>query len=323
MRRRHLPLLAALATLPRPSVAQEAWAARPIRLVVTFPPGGSSDIVGRVLAEVLGGRLPHRPVIDNRPGAGGTLGAASVAAAAPDGSVLLMSNTAPIVTSPPLYPTIPYHPVTGLTHIAYVGATPLVVMVNPRLVPATDLPGLIAWIRAQPNPPSYGSSGAGSIAHIFGEVLGRRIGVALNHVPYRGSSPMQADLLGGVIPIAFDPLPQNVENIRSGRLRAIALAAPARHAMAPELATTAEGGYPDLLSENWIGVAGPPGMAPALVARLHAEIAAALASPMMVQRLAELGIATRPMSPAEFTGFVAQEVAVVGGAIRALGITAN
>jgi len=323
MRRRHLPLLAALAALPRTASAQEAWLGRPIRLVVTFPPGGSSDIVRRVLAEMLGGRLPHRPLIDNRPGAGGTLGAAYVASQPPDGTVLLMSNTAPIVTSPPLYPNLPYHPVTGLTHIAYIGATPLVVMVNPRLVPATDLPGLIGWIRAQPNPPGYGSSGVGSIAHIFGEVLGKRIGVALNHVPYRGSSPMQADLLAGVIPIGFDPLPQNVENIRSGRLRAIALAAPTRHAMAPEVATTAEGGYPDLLSENWIGVAGPPGMAPALVARLHAEITRALESPTMVQRLAELGIATRPMSPAEFTGFVAQEVAVVGGAIRALGITAN
>jgi tripartite-type tricarboxylate transporter receptor subunit TctC len=324
MRRRHLPLLAASALLPwRNSAQAQDLPTRPIRLVVTFPPGGSSDIVGRVLAEALGARLPARPIIDNRPGAGGTLGAGYVATQPPDGTVLLMSNTAPIVTSPPLYPNIPYNPVTGLTHIAYIGAAPLVIITNPRLVPATDLPGLIAWIKAQPAPPGYGSSGAGSIAHIFGEVLQTRIGAPLNHVPYRGSSPMQADLLAGVIPIAFDPLPQNVENIRSGRIRAIALAAPARHAMAPDVATTAEGGYPDLLSENWIGVAGPPGMAPGLVARLHAEIVTAMQTPMMKTRLEELGVATRAMTPAEFTAFVAQEVEVIGGAIRRLGITAG
>lgn len=323
MRRRHLPLLAAFAALPSLVQAQEAFLTRPIRLVVTFPPGGSSDIVGRVLAEALGARLPHRPVIDNRPGAGGTLGAGYVASQPADGSVLLMSNTAPVVTSPPLYPNIPYDPVTGLTHIAYIGAAPLVIMANPRVVPATDLPGLIAWIKAQPTPVAYGSSGAGSIAHIFGEVLQTRIGAPLNHVPYRGSSPMQADLMGGAIPIAFDPLPQNVENIRTGRLRAIALAAPTRHAMAPDVPTTAEGGYADLLSENWIGVSGPANMPPAVVARLHGEITGALETPAMKTRLAELGIATRALSPAEFTAFVAEEVRVIGGAIRRLGITAN
>lgn len=323
MRRRHLPLLAAFAALPSLVQAQEAFLTRPIRLVVTFPPGGSSDIVGRVLAEALGARLPHRPVIDNRPGAGGTLGAGYVASQPADGSVLLMSNTAPVVTSPPLYPNIPYDPVTGLTHIAYIGAAPLVIMANPRVVPATDLPGLIAWIKAQPTPVAYGSSGAGSIAHIFGEVLQTRIGAPLNHVPYRGSSPMQADLMGGAIPIAFDPLPQNVENIRTGRLRAIALAAPTRHAMAPDVPTTAEGGYADLLSENWIGVSGPANMPPTVVARLHAEITGALETPAMKTRLAELGIATRALSPTEFTAFVAEEVRVIGGAIRRLGITAN
>lgn len=326
MRRRHLPLLAAAAAfgLGRPASAQpSAWPTRPIRIVVTFPPGGSSDIVARVLADLLSQRLPQRAIVDNRPGAGGTLAAQHVATQPADGYTLMLSNTAPIVTSPPIYPNAGYDPVAGFTHIAYLGATPLVIMVNPRLVPATDLAGLIAWIKAQRSPPAYGSSGAGSVHHIFGEALMARTGVQLTHVPYRGSAPMLADLLGGAIPLAFDTLPQNVENIRSGRLRAIAVTSPIRQSMAPELPTTAEAGFPGLLAENWLGLSAPAGLPPAIVAKLHAEMVAALALPQVRSRWDELGIAVRPMSQAEFAAFVAEEVRTVGGAVRALGITAG
>jgi len=325
MRRRHLPVLAALAAFAtsRDSRAQLAWPARPIRIIVTFPPGGSSDIVARVLAEVLSQRLPQRVMVENRPGAGGTLGAAYVATQPADGLTLLLSNTAPIVTSPPIYANVPYDPVTGFTHIAYLGATPLVIVVNPRLVPATDLAGLITWIKAQRAPPAFGSSGAGSVAHIFGEAFSARTGAQLTHVPYRGSAPMQADLLGGAIPLSFDTLPQNVENIRAGRLRPIAITAPARQEMAPEVPTTAETGFPDLLAENWLGLAGPPGLPAPIVARLHAEIAAALDAPLMKTRILEHGIAVRPMTQPEFGGFVAEQVRVVGGAVKALGLTAQ
>lgn len=324
MRRRHLPLVAAAAAfaMGRPALAQ-SWPTRPVRLVVTFPPGGSSDIVARVLADILSQKLPQRVVVDNRPGAGGTLAAAHVSTQPADGYTLMISNTAPIVTSPPLYPSAGYDPVAGFTHIAYLGATPLVIMVNPRLVPATDLAGLIAWIRAQRTPPGYGSSGAGSVHHIFGEALMARTGVQLTHVPYRGSSPMLADLLGGAIPIGFDTLPQNVENIRSGRLRAIAVTSPMRQSMAPEVPTTAEAGFPGLLAENWLGLSGPAGLPSSIVAMLHAEMVAALALPAVRQRWDDLGIAVRPMTQPEFTAFVAEEVRTVGGAVRALGITAQ
>ncbi|NKC30828.1 Bug family tripartite tricarboxylate transporter substrate binding protein [Falsiroseomonas selenitidurans] len=328
MRRRHLPILAALAACsasnaPRTAWAQPAWPSRPIRIIVTFPPGGSSDIVARVLAEALSARLPQRVLVENKPGAGGTLGAAYVASQPADGLTLMLSNTAPIVTSPPIYASIPYDPVTSFTHIAYLGATPLVVVVNPRLVPATDLAGLVAWIKAQRVPPGYGSSGAGSVAHIFGEAFTKRTGAELTHVPYRGSAPMQADLLGGAIPLSFDTLPQNVENIRAGRLRAIAITAPARQEMAPEVPTTAEGGYPGLVAENWLGLAAPAGLPAAIAARLHTETLAALETPLMTARILEHGIAVRPMSQADFTSFVAEEVRVVGGAVRALGLTAQ
>ena len=326
MRRRHLPVLAALAAFATSSESraqQPAWPSRTIRIIVTFPPGGSSDIVARVLAEVLSQRLPQRVIVENRPGAGGTLGAAYVASQPADGYTLMLSNTAPIVTSPPIYANVPYDPVTGFSHIAYIGATPLVIVVNPRLVPATDLAGLVAWIKAQPAPPGFGSSGAGSVAHIFGEAFTARTGAQLTHVPYRGSAPMQADLLGGAIPLSFDTLPQNVENICAGRLRAIAITAPARQEMAPEVPTTAEAGFPDLLAENWLGLAGPAGLPAPIVAALHAATMAALDSPLMRSRILEHGIAMRPMTQPEFVAYVAGEVRVVGGAVKALGLTAQ
>jgi len=326
MRRRQLPFIAALAApfLPIPASAQTAeWPGRPLRIIVTFPPGGSSDIVARVLADVLSQRLPQRVLVDNRPGAGGTLGAAYVASQPADGYTLMLSNTAPIVMSPPIYPSVSYDPVGSFTHIAYIGATPLVVVVNPRLVPATDLAGLVEWVKAQRVPPGYGTSGAGSVAHIFGEQFMARTGAQLTHVPYRGSAPMQADLLGGAIPLSFDTLPQNVENIRAGRLRAIAITAPARQEMAPEVPTTAEAGFPGLLAENWLGLAGPRGLPPAITQKLHTETMAALANPTVRARIDEHGIAMRAMTQPEFTSFVAEEVRVVGGAVKALGLTAQ
>jgi tripartite-type tricarboxylate transporter receptor subunit TctC len=327
MRRRQLPLLmaAAASAMGRSAQAQNGWPSRTLRLVVTFPPGGSSDIVARVLAEAFASRLPQRAVVDNRPGAGGTLGAAFVASQPADGYTFLVSNTAPIVTSPPIYPQTTYDPVKSFTHIAYLGATPLVIMVNPRQVPAsvTDLAGLVAWIKAQPAPPAYGSSGAGSVHHIFGEQLMARTGVRLTHVPYRGSSPMLADLLGGAIPLGFDTLPQNVETIRSGRLRAIAVTSPMRQSMAPEVPTTADAGYPGLTAENWLGLSAPAGLPAPIAARMFAEVQTALALPQVKARWDELGIALRPMTMAEFGGFVEEEVRVVGGAVRALGIRAD
>jgi tripartite-type tricarboxylate transporter receptor subunit TctC len=324
MRRILLPLIAAFLGLAAHRGAEaQAWPTRPVRIVVVFPPGGSSDIVARVLADALSTRLNGRVVVDNRPGAGGTLGAIHVAQQPADGYTLMLSNTAPITSSPPIYPSATYDPVQGFTHIAYVGATPLVVVANRALVPATDLRGLIEWARAQRTPPGFGSSGAGSVAHIAGTLFERQTGVALTHVPYRGSAPMQADLLGGNIPIAFDTLPQNIDHIRDGRLRAFAVTARAREPMAPDVPTTAEAGLPDLLVENWLGLSGPAGLPPAIVARLNAETNAAMQTDAVRQRLVEHGIAHRPMTPVEFTAFVANDVQVIGGLVRSLGIAAQ
>jgi tripartite-type tricarboxylate transporter receptor subunit TctC len=325
MRRRHLPLVAAAAALAlgSPALAQEAWPTRPIRIVVTFPPGGSSDIIARVLAEALSQRLPQRVIVDNRPGAGGTLAALHVSQQPPDGYTWLLSNSAPIVLSPPIYPNVGYDPVGSFTHITYLGSATSVIVVNPRLVPATDMPGLIAWIKAQRIPPGYGTSGAGSVGHIFGEAFQQRTGTVLTHVPYRGSAPMQADLLGGAIPLSFDTLPQNIEHIRDGRLRAIAVTAATRQAMAPEVPTTAEAGFPGLVADNWVAVSGPARIPAAITARIHAEVTAALALPIVQQRMEEHGFDGRAMTQPDFAAFVAEQVRTIGGAVRALGITAQ
>jgi tripartite-type tricarboxylate transporter receptor subunit TctC len=231
----------------------------------------------------------------------------------------MLSNTAPIVTSPPLYSNLAYDPMRSFTHIAYVGSTPMVVVTH-LSVPATDLKGLMAWMRAQPTPVSYGSSGAGSVGHVVGNMFTAQTGIALNHVPYRGSQPMQADLLGGSILLSFDTLPENVENLRAGRLRPYAITAPQRAPSVPEIPTTAEAGLPDLLALNWMGVSGPAGIPPAIVARIHAEVEAAMQTALVKERLATVGIVPDAMSQPAFTAFVERQIATIGAAVKAMGI---
>lgn len=328
MRRRSallaLPALAAGALLPSIQVQAQSgaasWPSRPIRIVVTFPPGGASDIVARVMADVLAQRMNARFVVDNRPGAGGTVGAAHVATQPADGYTLILTNTAPIVTSPPLYAKPGYDPVASFAHIAFLGTTPAVITANKDLVPATDFAGLVAWIKAQPQPVAYGTSGIGSVPHILGVLLEREAGLRLNHIPYRGSAPMQAELLGGSIPLGFDVLPDTAENIRAGRLRAFAVTAPARQPLAPDVPTMAEVGHPSIRIDNWLGLSAPANLPAPIVERLRAETFAALATPEMRRRLDERGITGDPMGPADFTAMVSQQVRDIGGAVAALGI---
>jgi tripartite-type tricarboxylate transporter receptor subunit TctC len=194
------------------------------------------------------------------------------------------------------------------------------VVVTNLSVPATDLNGLLAWMRAQREPMTYGTSGIGSVGHVLGNMFTARTGIALNHAPYRGSSPMQADLLGGSILLSFDTLPENVENIRAGRLRAYAVSAETRSPSVPEVPTTAEAGLPGLLAENWLGLAGPANLPAAIVARLHADTMAVAATAGFQERLAGVGIQPGAKTQAEFTAFVVEQVATMGGAVRAMGI---
>jgi tripartite-type tricarboxylate transporter receptor subunit TctC len=285
----------------------QAWPTKPVHVIVTFPPGGSSDIVARLVAIPLGAELGQPIIVDNRPGAGGTIGALEAARAAPDGYTLLLSNSAPISISPAMQDQPRYDPVAGFTHVSYIGSVANVFVVHPS-VPAKNWAELLAWIRAQPNPVVYGSGGIGSIGHLVGETMKKDHGLRMDHIGYKGSSPMHNDLLGGTIKLAIDTLPQNVPFMRDGKLRAIAVTSPARAPMAPEVPSVLELGQKKLVAENFLGVSGPAGLPKGVVDRLHAAMRKSLADPKVAQRLAELGVQGRAMTPGEFTAFVANQV---------------
>jgi tripartite-type tricarboxylate transporter receptor subunit TctC len=285
----------------------QGYPAKPVRIIVTFSPGGSSDIVARLVAIPLQAELGQPMIVDNKPGAGGTIGALEAANAAPDGYTLMLSNSAPISISPAMQDQSRYDPVKSFTHVAYIGSVANVFVVHPS-VPAKSMGELISWIKAQTNPVNYGSGGIGSIGHLVGETMKKDFGLKMEHVGYKGSSPMHNDLLSGTIKLAIDTLPQNVPFMKDGKLRAIAVTSPARAPMAPDVPSVQELGQKKLVAENFLGLSGPAGLPREVVSRLHAATRKSLADPKVAQRLAELGVQSRDMTPEEFTAFVAAQV---------------
>ena len=300
----------------------QTWPTKPVRVIVTFSPGGSSDIVARLIGAPLQAELGQPVVIDNKPGAGGTIGAQEAARAAPDGYTLLLSNSAPISISPAMQDQPRYDPVASFSHVAYIGSVANVFVVHPS-VPATSLRELVGWIKAQPNPVNYGSGGIGSIGHLVGETLKKDQGLQMEHVGYKGSSPMHNDLLSGTSKLAIDTLPQNVPFIKDGKLRALAVTSPARAPMAPGVPTVLELGQKKLVAENFLGVSGPAGLPRPVVERLHAAMKKSLANPTVAQRLAELGVQGSDMTPAQFTAFVANQVKEWAQPVRDSGAKLN
>jgi tripartite-type tricarboxylate transporter receptor subunit TctC len=318
-----LMTLAALAAvyMTTPAAAQ-SYPTKPIKIIVTFAPGGSSDIVARLIGPPLADKLGQPVIIDNRPGGGATIGGAAVAQAPADGYTLMLSNTAPISISPFMLDKPTYDPVKSFTHISYIGSVPNVFVVNPS-VPAKNYAELVAWLKKQPNAVGYGSGGVGSIGHIVGEVMKQEAGVKMEHVPYKGSSPMHTDLLGGQILFAIDTLPQNVPYINTGKLRGIAVTSRTRMALAPDLPTVIEIGQPKLLAENFFGLSGPAGLPKPIVDRLNTAMNEVLAMPDVQKKLEDFGVALRRMSTAEFQDFVAKQVADWAPAVKASGATLN
>ena len=285
----------------------QAWPTKPVRMIVTFSPGGSSDIVARLVAIPLGSELGQPVVVENKPGAGGTIGALEAARAAPDGYTLLLSNSAPISISPAMQDKPSYDPVKAFTHVSYIGSVANVFVVHPS-VNAKTFAELLAWIKAEPNPVNYGSGGIGSIGHLVGETMKKDHGLRMEHVGYKGSAPMHNDLLSGTIKLAIDTLPQNVPFMRDGKLRAIAVTSPSRAPMAADVPSVAELGQKKLVAENFLGVSGPAGLPRNVVDRLHAAMRKSVSDPKVQQRLAELGVQGRDMTPEQFTAFVADQV---------------
>lgn len=305
---------AAASALP----VRASWPDKSIKIVVTFPPGGSSDILARIMAEQLSKKLGQPVVVDNRPGAGGTIGGAAVMQAAPDGYTFMLSNTTPIALGPFTLEKLPYDPVENFTHVTYLGSAPLVIMANPK-AGLNSVVDLEAQAR-KAGRLDFGSGGPGSIGHIHGELMKKAMGVNLQHVPYRGGAPMTTDLIAGVIPVAIDVITAYVPFFKSGQIVPLAVTSPGRSPLMPEVPSVVELGYRKLVLENFFGLSGPAKLPPEMVTRLNVVCNEVLAMPDIKKRLVDLGITAVPTNVAGFNSFVKDQVAILGPAVKGAGI---
>ncbi len=293
-----------------------AQSGRPIRLVVPFTPGGTTDILARALAPKLTLALGQNVIVDNKPGAGGSLGAAEVAKADPDGLTLLMGHIGTLAVNPSIYPKLPYDPLKSFTPVAWVARVPNVLVVNASAAPKT-LKEFVDLARARPGGMSYSSGGNGSAAHITFEYLKLRTRIFMLHIPYRGTAPSVTDLISGQIDATFTGAPAVIGHVRSGRLRALAVSSPQRVAALPDVPPGAESGYPGFEADQWYGVVAPAGTPAGVVARLNAEINKALALPDVAQQLAVEGATPMPGTPQAYGALIAREIPRWAEVVRA------
>jgi tripartite-type tricarboxylate transporter receptor subunit TctC len=318
MIRRRLTLALGAASLLAPLARAQSWPTQPVKLVVTFPPGGSSDIVARLIAPPLAERIGQAVVVDNRPGGAATIGAAAVARSQPDGHTLLMSNSAPLSISPALMDRPLYDPLKSFRHLAYVGDVPTALVVHPS-VPATDFAGFLAWARSQKESVPFGSGGQASVGHIVGELLAQKAGLKMVHVPYKGAGPMRSDLLGGQIKVAVDALPQNLQFRRTGQLRLLAVTAARRVAQAADLPTVVELGHPELVAENFVGISAPAGLPAAVEQALLRALNEVLSLPDIRSKLEAQGFELEQRSPEAFAAFIREQAERWAPVVRASG----
>jgi tripartite-type tricarboxylate transporter receptor subunit TctC len=304
--------------LAQGAMAQSDYPRKPVTLIVTFPAGGASDIVGRTVAEPLGAKLGHPVLVENRPGAGGSLGASAVARAAPDGYTLLLSNSSPMSIAPYVLEKATYDGVKSFTHLFYVGATPLIVIANPKSGPAT-MADFVNVARAKADGYPYGSGGPASIGHIVGEMFRSELRANMMHIPYKGGAPMSTDLIAGQIPVAFDVSTAYIPLVKSGQLRALALTSTRRSDLLPDVPTVVEAGFPKLVAENYFGISGPAGMPPAVVEKLHRALAEVVQQPATRRKLEDTGLVLQPMSVDEFTRFVDRQATEWAPAVKGSG----
>ena len=290
---------------------------KPITLIATFPPGGASDIVARTIAEPMGKILGQSVIVDNRPGAGGSIGAAAVARAAPDGYMLVLANSSPMSISPFSIEKSPYDPVKSFTHVFYIGATPLIIVANPK-AGLNTMADLVKAVKAKPDF-QFGSGGPASIGHIVGEMLKTELKSNMTHIPYKGGSLMVPDLMAGTIPIGFDVSTAYVQLVKGGQLKALAMTGPKRSDLLPDVPSIVEAGFPNLVSENYFGISAPPGMPRDIVDKLHKAFSDAVALPATKKKLEETGLVLRPMSQPEFAAYVAKQAKDWEPAVRASG----
>ena len=318
-RRRLLALTTAMLAAPTVSRAQGAWPSRQIRLVVPFPPGGASDIAGRLQAQVLQEGLGVPVVVDNRAGAGGTIGTAHVANSPPDGYTIMMASPSSHLGAPLLFRSPGYEGVDDFSAIAMFATGTALVCVNPRL-PVNSIADLIAYARARPGALNFGSAGAGGANHMLGVLFMQRTGVELTHVPYRGAAPALADLIAGNIQLVFDSFSGIIPAVRAGQVRALAVTSATRWPLAPEFPTVQESGVPDYDLPSFSAVMGPRGIPEAIVTRMNAAINDGLRNPALVERLAANGNIPYPTTLVEFTALMQAQRATWRELVRTTGL---
>lgn len=304
-----MSLIAALAcvTLPGGNAAAQAYPGRAIQIVVPFPPGGSVDVIARLIGQKLSQRVGQSVVVDNRAGATGMIGAGHVAKAAPDGYTILLGTTGPITMSPALNQTMAYDSARDFAPIIEVGATALLMVVPPSL-PAKNLSEFIAYAKARPGKLNFVSSGTGTTGHLAGELLKLMAGLDMTHVPYKGGAPAATDLLAGRVDLMFQLTPQMQPYVASGQLRALGITSRKRAMAMPEIPTMIEGGLADFEIVTWFGFFAPARTPQAIVERLNSEITQVVTSPEVASRLAELGADWTPNSAKEFADFIQRDL---------------
>jgi tripartite-type tricarboxylate transporter receptor subunit TctC len=311
---------AMLALAATPAAAQ-TYPSAPMRIVVPFPPGGGTDILARSLAQKLNEAWSVSVIVDNRGGANGTIGAAVVAKAPPDGHTLLLVPSG-FAVNPSIYKTLPFDAVKDFAPVSQLASSPLVLVVHPSF-PPKSVKELVAFLKARPNDINYGSSGNGSPPHLATELFKLLTGTSMTHIPYKGAGPAAVDVIAGQIPIYFMNALQAVPHIKAGRVRALAVTSGARFPGLANIPTIAEAGVPGYAYTNWYGMLAPAGTPRASIGKLHAEIARILNLPEIKERLSAEGALVVASTPDDFAAFLKQEMTQFGRVVKASGMTAT
>ena len=304
---RRRTLVAATLALPAIGRAQAAWPDRPVRFIVPFPPGGSTDVLSRVLAEALAARLGQPVIIENRPGAAGNVGVEAIARARPDGQTIGISTIGPLSAHLALYPSLPFDPRTDFTYLADLYEIPNVFVVNPQSG-ITSVADFIARAKAKPGELTFGTPGNGTTGHLGTEFFSRAAGIRLTHVPYRTGAVAVQDLIGGRIDLMFDNLPTIIGQISSGQIRALAVSTASRWPGLPDVPTLAEAAIPGFDVTSWSGLLGPRGLPEPIAARITREVIAIGEDPAFQQRYFQMGARATMKGPEVLRARVAQEI---------------
>lgn len=318
--KRLLATVAALA-IPLAGLAQ-GYPDKPIRLIVPFAPGGVTDTSGRVIAEGLGRRLGQQVVVENKAGASGNIGTASVAAAPADGYTLVLAFDGTMVINPHVFAKIPFDTLKDFAPVGKIGDATLIIVSHPSF-PGKTLKELIDISKKDPKGVSYGTSGVGGTPHIAGELLNLRAGAKLVHVPYKGGGQAMSDALGGNVPLVYTAVAGAIKHVEAGKLHAIAVSSRTRSPSLPNTPTFIEAGVPDFEASSWVGILAPAGTPRPVIDRLNKELNALLTSPEVVERLAKLGIVATPGTPEQFGEQMKADLAKYGPVVKAAGIKAD